>query len=212
MLDSKQNTYFINFDSEPLDDAIMAEGSLRSYPTGVVLLEAGTQAEYLYYILEGEIAVTAISQGGEEKNIFFVKNKMFYGEAHVFADHLNLFRITAAKPVKAVLFGLDKARRLFADNERFRERFLISLSQKAFAMSAEIASLVSDSSEERIYNCLLDLEANRKNRHDERIRITQQEISTILGMHRVTVSRALNRLEERGLIKRGRNHIQLIRP
>ncbi|MDL2314103.1 Crp/Fnr family transcriptional regulator [Desulfovibrio sp. OttesenSCG-928-C14] len=206
----KRTTYFICCDGITLSDKVLKQGITRSFEANTTILDAESGVNNVYYVLEGELAVTAPAKSGEDKNIFFVKKHMIYGELHLFCQELNMCRLTTTRPSVIVIFTFKDAQRLFEENKQFRELFLSSLSRKILTLTAEIASLNSNSTEERIYNCLLELSAHRQDGGEGEIKITQHELSTILGMHRITVNRVLTRLEETGLLKRSRNRITLL--
>lgn len=211
MSNSFRFSYFITPESAPISPEIRKYGEQRSMAAGAQLYNIGDTLTHLHYILEGELALSAISPDGNERICMIIRKNMFYGEAHLYKEFPTLFRVFATSPVSLLCFPLATARSLIDGSPEFRMSLLNGQAQKIVSMTGELVSLMSHTPEERVLNCLRDMAETVPLRDGEKeIRASQQEIARMLGMHRVTVNKALAVLKQRGSIRYGRGRVTLL--
>ena len=210
MPDTFRFSYYITSDS-PTCPEIWKLGERMTLMPGAQLSNIGEKLTRLYYIVKGELALSVISADGRERICMFIRNNMFYGEAHLYREFPTLFRVFATTETVLLFFSLRRARALIDSNPAFRIALLNGQSQKISSMTGELVSLVIHTPEERVLNCLRDMAENTPVRHGGReVQISQQDIARILGLHRITVNKALASLKEQGHILYGRGRVMLL--
>lgn len=205
-------SYFIHQDSIRLPDDVLKRGKKNTLAAGSQLVNIGDELKYIYYILDGELSLNAISPDGKEKKCMVVKKNMFYGEAHLYNNIPAMFRVIATIPTTYIMFSLSCSRDLIETSQEFRMILINAQSQKIFSMTGEIVSLMIHSPEERVLHYLLDQAQHVPPRNGIRsLRLSQAGIAHALGMHRVTVATALSSLSRSGHISCARNSITILR-
>lgn len=204
-------SYFICQDGISLPDDVLKMGKENTIPAGSLLSNIGDTLEYIYYIREGELSLNVLSSDGKERRCMIVRKNMFYGEAHLYNNAPTKFRVIATIPTTYIMFSLPCARNLIDTSHEFRMIFIKAQSQKNFSMCGEIISLMTHSPEERVHHYLLDQAKYVPSQNGTRLlHLSQQAIAHALGMHRVTVAKALSSLSRSGYITCARNVITVL--
>lgn len=203
-------SHFITPDFPEIPSSILKMGERKILYEGSELSNIGDRPTHIYYIYEGELSLNIISSDGKERSCMFVRKNMFYGEAHLYRNFSALFRVVATMPTVLISFSLQQARTLIERSAEFRIALLNGQAQKIFSMTGELVSLIVHSPEERVMHCLLDMAKFIPVQHGVReIRISQQAIARRLGVHRVTVTKALASLKSSGHILYSRGKVIL---
>lgn len=205
-------SYFIHQDEIVFPEFILKMGKQESITAGSQLANVGDKIRYIYYIISGKLSLNAISFDGKEKKCMFIIRNMFYGEAHLYNDFPAIFRVAAEIPTTYIKIPIETARNLIDTSLEFRSLLINAQAQKIRCMTGELVSLLVHSPEERVLHYIIDQLEHVKGKNDIKcINISQQSIADTLGMHRVTVAKALSSLKISGFISCKRNEITLIK-
>ncbi len=180
------------FDQLPasLQDLIVQRARVRSFRKGGVLISEGAQPKGIYAVLDGR--VRAVRRVGDADEIL-----IYVGEAGfwVFLPAAEFERIVEDEP---------RYFRAFADLSFERHALL-------FRYLAEAGGLAP---EEWLRTRLVDLAAMRSNESPTSdpftITMSQSDLAKMVGVSRQTLSRLLDRLQTRGLIKIGYRSIRVL--
>ncbi len=213
MPDDLHFSHFITPDFPMLSQNILTMGERKKIAAGAQLSNIGDRPSHIYYIKEGELALSVNSSDGRERICMFVKKNMFYGEAHLYKDFSTLFRVAATMPTELIGFSLQRARSLIDSSPEFRIALLNGQAQKIFSMTGELVSLLIHNPEERVWHCLWDMAKSVPCQNGvKELHTSQQAIARILGVHRVTVANALASLKRAGRIFYTRGRVTLFLP
>lgn len=205
-------SYFISQDHISLSEDILNMGQKKAVPGNCIISNIGDNIDYIYYIVSGKFALNAMSSDGKEKSCMFIKENMFYGEAHIYNKFSTIFKVVTVVPTVFVKFQIQLARHLIETSQEFRMVFIHAQSQKVRSMTGEIVSMMIHTPEERVLHYLIDQARHNKGENKEKtLCMSQQAIAEVLGMHRVTVANALLKLKKEGYISCARNAITLLR-
>ena len=158
----------------------------------------------LYLIERGQVKAVATSHGGKECLIGIYTAGEVFGELSIVCPR-RAEMVTTMTPVVLRRIQAAKALDALADSTS-REEFIRRLVQRLFEQQRLIVDLVTTDSEHRLAAILLYLggKLGRREGHLVRIesRITQEELSALVGTTRSRVGYFLKRFHDAGLIAR----------
>lgn len=192
-------------------------GPKKVYPKGSYILQQDDPIRELHFLLSGRVVVTVLYHDGQEKTLAIHEAGSFFGEAAFFDGSPS---ITNAKALEdSVVIRLDPQ----ALNDLFRQdpaavmEILNSLGEKIRLLTFQVEYLSFMNNEHKIVSLLLSLfrtqgvpctmanagcpEAGRcPNGLILQNRITDQEISNLLGIRREIVTKKLCKLRSSKLL------------
>lgn len=171
---------------------------------GEVLFVAGDEARGLYVIVEGAVRAFRESLDGREQVIHVERAGATIAELPVFDDRP--YPSTVAAEEDSLLLFIDKrdVKRLCLDHPQIALAALKVLAARVRKCAELVESLSLHEVDQRLARLLLS-EARRRGRSAEsgitvELVLTNQQIAARIGSVREVVSRALNRLQQNGLI------------
>jgi CRP/FNR family transcriptional regulator len=201
----KTACYFSNLEATALQD-ISRFIFERQFPAGKVILWEGEEGEVLYFVISGLLKLFTTSAEGREFIIRIVYGGDSINDDSVFNKEPSILSAMTLSPV--VLYGLHQPglaeilrtypqvssniARVFAA----RQRYLVRLATE----------LVFKNVTSRLAHLLLERQKLARS-GTENLRITQQEMASMIGTVREIVSRSLRELEAIGAISLKHNQI-----
>ena len=171
-------------------------------------------AERFYYLKSGKVRIFLSSPEGAEKTLAIAQAGSLLGEASFFSGSP---RVSSAKTMeKSRIISIDRPILL----ESFRRRPELAmelcryLSGTIRMLSAQVDSMTFQQADQRLAELLLQLsQGEGGGRSDVRaVRATHEELASLAGVSRVTVSRVLSAFARKGWISTGYGLISLLRP
>ncbi|BBB89629.1 MAG TPA: Crp/Fnr family transcriptional regulator [Methylomusa anaerophila] len=203
---------------ETLPPDEIAEFKALAYPmqvkAGYVLYSEGDYSNYIYFIETGHVKLYKSTSLGEIITLSIRKPGDVIGIAGVltgryrcvFAETIDICKIWRMK-------GESFIELLYA-RPRFAVRVAALLGKRLCDAEIAIANLTSMEVDRRLAWLLKDLAATASNPDGEKLRIavklTHQDIASMIGTCRQTVTTALGRLKEDGIINVGKRYIEII--
>lgn len=189
-------------------------GEILFFPKNHILLEAGKKTEYCYVVKNGRVVSYEIMPDGEERIYhFYEKNSLFLEESALFGKpSLVGYQMACGTEVirihkNAMINAIQKDPKLALELvEASSIKFQSSMEQVRHVRNYNIPWMVCDLLLSLADYCGLSI----GNKVLIQEKISQQTISSILGVNRITTVRAIKELKKRGLIEqvRGRYVIQ----
>ena len=206
--------YFFIQDFRPLEDYFLANPHVRrQFAKGDYLWEPGEPFRRIHYILSG------LSQNYVEHENARRKILSFHGCVTVFPGyHQQDFQIErsiltrALSPMEVLEFTKDQFRRMFEQNGELRARVVEWFATYTNLLLYDTAHQEYNSSFIKLCNLLYLLLVHRTGMGAASMEITQDDLSDLLGMSRVNLTRSLARLREEGIIQTRRKGIAVMRP
>ncbi len=195
---------FSGLSDEALDNLIQAT-SRRTYPKDTTLVEENESGETLYMILSGRCKVTNIGPDGKEVILSVLGQSEFFGEMSLLDEEPRSANVVTMEKTEMMLLRRKEFRSLLESNSEILSRLLAVLSGRLRHANAQIRSLALLDVLGRIARLLLET-AQKEGRKllDGSIvfrRPTHQEIASMVGTSRETVSRMIGDLSRDGYIK-----------
>ena len=199
----KKSLLFSGLDEENLKEvAIIA--ARRVFSRGETLFSEGEPASGFYLLASGSIKLCKVSQDGKEKVLHFVHPAETFAEAAFFGDGNYPAEARALEKGEALFFPREAFMGLLERNPRFSLNLIISLSLLLRRFARQIEELSFAEVPARLAAYLLEL-AEKKSTSFQGITyldldMKKGELASRLGTVSETLSRALRKLKEEGII------------
>jgi CRP/FNR family transcriptional regulator, cyclic AMP receptor protein len=176
--------------------------TLSAYKMNHIVFSQGEPADSIFYIQEGEVKLTVVSEQGKEAIVAILGTGDFCGEGCLAGQPLRM--ATAAAMVESSIMRLEKAAmiRILHDEPEFSERFMSHLLARNIRVEADLVDQLFNSSEKRLARLLLILAKFGKEGKPEPViaKISQETLAEMIGTTRSRVSLFMNKFRKMGLI------------
>lgn len=178
-----------------------------TYQKGAIIFSEDQPCRHLHVLLSGAVKVYKLSEDGHEQLIHLMKPVSFFGEDIVFSG--DCYEAGAQALSETMLYNIERGalERLVLGYPPFALAFLVSFGRRLKRMMMLVGEAALQDVRKRLCRALLELAEQRGlgNPMIPVIELRQADLAAYVGAARETLSRALARLEQDGLIAR-RNH------
>jgi len=163
----------------------------------------GDVASAVFYILDGGVKLTVLSEGGKEAVIAILRRGDFFGQNCLVGQAQRSF--TASVLVDCTLMRLEKSvvPLLIKRSPEFAARLMSFLLQRTIRMQEDLIDQRFNSGEKRLARVLLMLaDFDNKGGSESAIpRISQETLAEMIGTTRSSVNIFMNEFRRRGFVK-----------
>jgi CRP/FNR family cyclic AMP-dependent transcriptional regulator len=194
---------FSGISSDELRD-LSARMQSREYPAGAIIVGQEDSGDSLFVLTEGRVKVVLYGDSGREVILSILRAGEIFGEMSLFDNEPRSANVIALEPTRALVLERAAFVRHVSSSPHVALQILAELSRRLRQADRVIGNLALLDVYGRVARVLQDM-ANKDGVETEdgiliRERPTQQEIASMVGTSRETVSRALNDFSRRGLI------------
>jgi CRP-like cAMP-binding protein len=181
----------------------MGEGrSIDRYREQKIVFSQGDPADAIFYIQNGKVKVTVLSEQGKEAVVAIHGADEFFGEGCLAGQ---MHRIaTAVTMMESVIVRLERAAvvRVIHEEPAFSELFVAYLLSRTIRVEADLVDQLFNSSEKRLARVLLLLANFGKEGKPEPIiaKISQETLAEMIGTTRSRVNFFMNKFRKMGFI------------
>ena len=191
------------FDSKTFLAKANVGRSISKYRKNQIVFSQGDPADSVFYIRDGKVKVTVISEQGKEAVVAVLGSDEFCGEGCLTGQ---LRRVaTAAAMTECEIMRLEKEAvvRVLHDEPAFSEMFISHLLARTLRVKADLVDQLFNSSEKRLARELLLLANFGKEGRPETIiaKVSQATLAEMIGTTRSRVSHFMNKFRQLGFIK-----------
>ena len=191
------------FDPKTLLSVVGDRGTVREYHKKETVFMQGALADAIFYIQQGKVKLSVVSQEGKEAVIAIVGAGDFIGEGCLAGQPLRI--ATATATTDGCVLRLDKAATIRAlhDNPEFSEMFIAHLLARNIRIEEDLIDQLFNSSEKRLARLLLLLANFGKEGHQQLVipRMSQATLAEMIGTTRSRVSFFMNKFRKLGFIE-----------
>src|SRR6476660_2260928 len=196
---SKQNPSF----NPKLFLAKVGEGrSIGKYRKDQIVFSQGDPADAIFYIQEGKVKVTVVSEQGKEAVVAILGPDDFFGEGCLAGQPRRMATVSAM--AEGLIMRLEKASvvRVIHDEPAFSEMFIAHLLARTIRVEEDLVDQLLNSSEKRLALALLLLANFGKEDRPEPIiaKVSQGTLAEMIGTTRSRVSHFMNKFRQLGFI------------
>ena len=180
-------------------------GSLRRFATGDQIFQKDAPAGEIYYLERGKVRAYLLYPDGTERTLCFVERGNLVGEEAVGSPPV---RIVSADAATDLLMYVMRGEELLSCCARESASLpeLTALFMKKIQLLSSWIFYAQFTRNEAKLACFLY--SNTQNRQE--VRYTQEQIGSVTGMSRVSVSTCLRSFQQRGLIQVSYKRIRVL--
>jgi CRP/FNR family cyclic AMP-dependent transcriptional regulator len=198
------------FDPQPFLAKVVKGSTISAYRQNQLIFSQGDPADAIFYIHEGKVKLTVVSNAGKEAVIAILGPGDFLGEGCLTAQPVRM--ATAQAMSHGSIARLEKRAtiRLLHDEPAFSELFLAHLLSRNMRIEEDLVDQLFNSSEKRLARVLLLLANFGKEGRPEPViaKISQETLAEMIGTTRSRVSFFMNKFRKMGFIEyNGELHI-----
>jgi CRP/FNR family transcriptional regulator, cyclic AMP receptor protein len=172
------------------------------YSKGRIVFSQGDASDAVFYVLEGQVRITVISEQGKEAVVAILGTDDFFGEGCLAGRAQRISTATAVSD--ATIARLEKSAivKLIHDEPAFSEMFIAHLLSRTIRVEADLVDQLFISSEKRLARMLLLLANFGKESPPEPViaKISQETLAEMIGTTRSRVSFFMNKFRKLGFI------------
>ena len=177
--------------------------TIVKYRRNEVVFAQGDAADAVFYIEEGRIKVTVVSDQGKEAVVAIHGKGDFFGEACLTGQPRRL--ATATAMTDGVIMRLDKASivRVLHDEPKFSDMFMSYLLTRTVRVEADLVDQLFNSSEKRLARVLLLMANFAKEGRPETVitKMSQETLAEMVGTTRSRVNVFMNKFRKLGFVE-----------
>jgi len=161
----------------------------------------------VYYLQKGSAKCVYLSLQGHEKVLYYCKGRALFSDGPGVSNRSTTSSVTALTKCIVYRFPRDLIIDSLVCNHEIVRDLLFSLASKVCMFAQQVQGICTFDVEQavsRILYWLLTREGKILHRTDPNL--TRQDIANMLGVHRVTIVRALMKLKEKGILLRFTKH------
>jgi CRP-like cAMP-binding protein len=199
-----------------LRDEILRRSVVRRYAKGEVVSIEDGPPKGLYCVLEGHVRLLRHSQSGDESLLRIGGPGYWFGELGLLTGSQTVVTIVAGSGVRALFLPRAEFERIVADEPRYYAAFAgLALDRFARLLRMFVESRVL-SPENQLRIRLADI-ADSQNygsnaRDASRLRMSQADLASLLGISRQTLNELLGKLKAERLVEIGFRSIRVPDP
>jgi CRP/FNR family transcriptional regulator, cyclic AMP receptor protein len=176
--------------------------TISKYQKDQTVFSQGEAADAVFYIQQGKIKITVVSEQGKEAVVAILGTGDFVGEGCLVGQPLRMATVTAM--MECEIMRLEKAviMRVIHEEPTFAEMFMSHLLTRTIRVEADLVDQLFNSSEKRLARALLLLANFGKEGKPEAViaKISQETLAEMIGTTRSRVSSFMNKFRQLGFI------------
>jgi CRP/FNR family cyclic AMP-dependent transcriptional regulator len=176
--------------------------TISKYRKNKIIFSQGQVADAVFYIQQGKVKVTVVSEQGKEAVIAILEPGHFFGEGCLNGHSLRIGTTRAID--ECVITRVEKATMIATihDEPGFSEMFMSYLLTRSSRIEEDLIDQLFNSSEKRLARLLLLLANFGKEGRAEPIvgKISQETLAEMIGTTRSRVSYFMNKFRKLGFI------------
>ena len=176
--------------------------TIADYRLNKVIFAQGDAANSIFYIHNGKVKVTVVSQRGKEAVVAILSSGEFFGEGCLAGQGKRMSTATAMSAASIVRIEKGAAARVLHQEPAFTELFLQHLLARSIRVEEDLVDQLFNSSEKRLARVLLLLANFGKEGKPDIViaKISQQTLAEIVGTTRSRVSFFMNKFRKLGYV------------
>ncbi len=184
---------------------IAASAMRKFYRPQEVIFHQGDPAQTMFLIKGGRVRLDKFTEDGSEIFLDIRKSGDFIGE-YMINDQENFFPVTATCMEKTLICGFTQEifDRMVHDYPNIGLQVIKRMSEQVASLTSRVGSMTISNLEDRLYSVLTNVAKEHGRAEEEgyviQFPLTHEDLSFLVGAHRVSITRALKSLKSSGRI------------
>jgi CRP/FNR family transcriptional regulator, cyclic AMP receptor protein len=192
----------VEFDPNTFLSTIDGGRKIADFRKKQTIFVQGDAADSVFYIKEGKIGLTVVSEAGKEATIAILDEGDFFGEGCLTGQSRRLFAATAITDCSVMRIDKKSMVEVLHRQHAFSDLFVAYLLARNIRYEADLVDQLFNSSEKRLARILLLLaHFGKEGVHETPIpNVSQETLAEMIGTTRSRVSFFMNRFRKLGFI------------
>ena len=191
------------FDTEAFLTTVGAGRTISTYKAKSYIFRQGTECDAVFYVQNGQIELSVVSQQGKERVVGMLGARSFLGEGCL-AGHPR-YLASARASTEATVARVESAtlRKALKDHPELSERFMAFLLLRNSQVEADLVDQLFNSSEKRLARLLVMLAqiGQEAELRTVAMPISQEVMAARVGTTRSRINYFMNKFRKLGLIE-----------
>jgi CRP/FNR family transcriptional regulator len=185
-------------------ERLLDEGAVRELPAGTVIFDEAQPCMGFPFVLAGSIGISKLSDAGREIELY----RVGAGDSCILSSSCLLgnvdynARATALEDVRVFILPRPTFERLMSMSDPFRRYVFQLFAERMGSLMQTVEAVAFRKLDQRLASLLLS--------RGPHVRATHQQLADELGSVREIVTRLVRSLADRGLVRTGREHIEVL--
>jgi CRP-like cAMP-binding protein len=190
------------FDPKTFLSTINGGRKIEAFPKKQTIFAQGDSSDAVFYIKEGKVKLTVVSQIGKEATIGILKEGDFFGEGCLTGQTRRLCSATAMTDCSVMRIDKKSMNEVLHREHAFSDMFVGYLLARNIRYEEDLVDQLFNSSEKRLARILLLLAHFGKEGSPETVipKMSQETLAEMIGTTRSRVSFFMNRFRKLGFI------------
>ena len=192
--------------------ATIGEGrTVVAFPKKQTIFTQGDAADAVFYIQEGKVRLTVVSEIGKEATLGILAEGAFFGEGGLAGQPLRMGSATAMTDCQLLRIDKKAMTQALHREHTFSDLFVAYLLTRNIRYEEDLVDQLFNSSEKRLARILLLLANFGKESVPETVipKISQETLAEMVGTTRSRVSFFMNRFRKLGFVDYGESGLQV---
>jgi len=190
------------FDPKTFLSTINGGRKIEAFPKKQTVFAQGDSSDAVFYIKEGKVKLTVVSQLGKEATIGILNEGDFFGEGCLAGQPVRLCSAIAMTDCSVMRIDKESMMEVLHQEHAFSDMFVAYLLTRNIRYEEDLVDQLFNSSEKRLARILLLLAHFGKEGVPETVipKISQEMLAEMIGTTRSRVSFFMNRFRKLGFI------------
>ncbi|MDO8269583.1 MAG: Crp/Fnr family transcriptional regulator [Candidatus Levybacteria bacterium] len=202
-----QNFFLFKDLTIPEAEAIAQFTKQQTYPPRTLLIEQGTAADAVFFVLEGSVMIYRLTEEGEEISLGILGTGEIIGEMALIDNQARSAYVKTLTTTTLLVLSNKEFHRIIEDYPKIALHLLYSLTQRVRKSDEHLETTITENLSTRTWNTLNILTQYFP---DNEIALTHQELASIVGGTRARITEILNKLEENNRITLSQRKIKVL--
>jgi CRP/FNR family transcriptional regulator, cyclic AMP receptor protein len=192
----------IKFDPKKFLSTINGGRKIEAFSKKQTIFAQGDSSDAVFYIKEGKVKLTVVSEIGKEATIGILNGGDFFGEGCLVGQPLRLCSATAMTDCSLMKIEKKAMNEVLHREHAFSDMFVAYLLARNIRYEEDLVDQLFNSSEKRLARVLLLLARFGKDGKEEAVvpKMSQETLAEMIGTTRSRVSFFMNKFRKLGFI------------
>ena len=189
--------------------ALSGLGRPAVYPPGAVMCVEGDPATHVFVLIDGWVKIVGVTSDGHELTLALRGRGDTVGEVAGETTGYRTATVQAVGTVRALIVAYEKFRSFLDANDGADRAYRRMVTRRWNDAESMLRARSVTSGAQRLAGLLLELADWRDSEVRSAMTLTQEELASLTGASRATVTRALSNWRQRGIIRTNQRDITI---